>query len=959
MNPAESPSDQVGTMPGESVTEPLRLSDLSIPESTVPDTGVRAWKTVEKGNKIPGSEYLMVPRDGAPTSIDRAYGLANAEKDEVLRQERRKLIEELAKAKTVLEKAQTPREKSDAHKAIEQAEEALQRIDDETASAQAVYNSAESFKRRKEDAVHLKSEEIEGFQQSVESIDRQLEILMQRRSLHETAIASAKRKLSLTEKGFLTRFVFGRKGSEDDTAAEKLKLEQMKNIKVDALDHGREINDDEAQRIYITQVEGLNEQAEARLVAARSADQERLEEAQRKLQEENIAVASAASYFSDASSRLAELLSARREAEALRSRGVAVSEAEAATFSAELETAQASVATAEDALRQAEEQEDRYWKSLSAEFAKEWGEVLVEEQEKAQETAQQQEQERQGQRREKVRSLLSMPDADLLNVAFEVGRDANGEFSIDTAVNDMAVMTEQLLARYRKMEGAVSTYTADRSGMLAKAMATVASEESYLAEQQELAEAKKFGVLNEAELEVELKKIDDSLTTPEVTQLKQELVEAKAWLDKPAHQTEAFKRMHASTIRDKKNIVVSHERDLKKATKNIEQRKKDLARQNETRQATAQQMFLEWENTFLKEHVAKRKGEELRAVDAFLGALKDLDPAERKLAMSSELTKAMGEAQAVLENLGRWKNLLENQDAVVDDIARVIQEQDQLVAEAEERNRQRGAELAEAIQDYSAKEIKRKENKDPRKIPALQKERDSAWLLSVGLRATVEKSGVEVNEAVRRRDEAIAEARKLYLPIELSSANIAQSQELQFARKKGGTDIRKVYTSVMWGGEAHAYDGDTPLPRDVVGIHEQWVDNGLDSFSTALSERLAVRKAEIAAGREPGKETEPGNLTIEEALQRGAELIHDAVLRAGAGFGEYLKGEGAADRFIAQGGLQALALGVEGLTDMEQLRTNLQAQLDVIRAVPNGKATYAVFVANAKTLARFANVQLT
>ena len=53
---------------------------------------------------------------------------------------------------------------------------------------------------------------------------------------------------------------------------------------------------------------------------------------------------------------------------------------------------------------------------------------------------------------------------------------------------------------------------------------------------------------------------------------------------------------------------------------------------------------------------------------------------------------------------------------------------------------------------------------------------------------------------------------KAYLPAELASQDIAQSRSFNLAQS-GCNRYRRLYTAVMYGGEAHAYDNDIPTAQ--------------------------------------------------------------------------------------------------------------------------------------------------
>ena len=110
-----------------------------------------------------------------------------------------------------------------------------------------------------------------------------------------------------------------------------------------------------------------------------------------------------------------------------------------------------------------------------------------------------------------------------------------------------------------------------------------------------------------------------------------------------------------------------------------------------------------------------------------------------------------------------------------------------------------------------------------------------------------------------------------------------------------------------------------------------------------VSEKVAKAKEVLARGE--SKETE-GGLSIEQALERGAEAIRKAVAENPTGLAELVGREGGADRFVKGGGLQALIDGAAkpGIDKVGMIK-NLEAQNLVMRALPNGETIYAIAIA--------------
>lgn len=851
------------------------------------------------------------------TAEQKAKHRAGKESDEELRNERRSLGAQLEEARQLLEKASSNEQTTEAQVKIDRIQSEIDALDREIEMAQfQVIEGA-----RASDEVKDVEGQISNIDANIGELQRSLDSIYQARLEYKAKLDKAHKKLFPHRRlyGWLRNTV-GWSGAE--ASAAKV-LEEQEIAKIKQEDPG--VDDEAAQELYQIYLKNASNETEAGYKQQIAEANTKLADAKKTLDEKQVKLTEAEGRLAEARDTLKTLIDKKVALERTKT-DTAISKAELENRSTrEFAEAEAAVKAAEQVLKQAEDEEKSYWDTLKNELLADF--QSNEDEIKADVSSQ----EKQA-KREKVRGLFATPERDFLNMVHEIGRDVDGTVSIDTSIQDLSAVTLQLLERYRKLDAAVKSFSANKEIVLAHSMAIVEMERDFAERAQQASEYAKFGVLTESELEEKLKEIDESLSgDKDVQRLSAELVDAKNWLKLPAHRTEAFKRIHKSKIKEKEAIVASHTKDLALAKNDVEARKKTLITKNERQKAKADKLLAEWKSTVLSERVKRRKAEELRAADLFLGALAELTPEERKLATSGELNKAMMEAQAVFDNLLKWASLLENPEGAARLLAETEVAQDRLIQEAGEVVGKIGAELALAQAELKMKRKKADREKAQENIDRLTKELSSAQR--------------RLSKATSEKGASIMKAREAYLPAELASQDIAKSQELQFGTKRAVTDIRRLYTAVMYGGEAHAYDNDIPTAQvtEREGIHEQWASAGQTEFEGLVSEKVTRAKEALARGE--SKETE-GGLSVEQALEKGAEAVRKAVAENPADLAELVGKEGGADRFVKGGGLQALIEGVAKLGgDKAGMIKNLEAQNLVMRALPNGETIYASAIA--------------
>ena len=919
-------------------------TSLNLPESDKTDspttfTRLKPKDNFEDSNVV--AETYSIPQ----TEAQKASHNIGKETDEKMREQRRDLGRQLDEAQKALSQVQSNEQTSEVQAKINRLQSEINALDDEIVLARDAIIDIESARVRDEvTSVMSVEQQMADISLEVEESRGQLESIYQARREYQIKLNESKKKLFPHQKlyGWLRNQV-GWSGAELD-AVKVLEEQELAKIKQENPD----VNDERARALYQTYLKRASTETEAKYQQDIADATARFTRAQGFLGEKQEKLKFAEGRLAEATDKLKVLIDKRSGlSNAKDSTQIQESELKGKS-TRELKEAELVVGSAEQALRQAEEEEKKYWEDLKNELLADFN--ANEEDIKAEALSIEKQT-----KREKVRGLFAAPERDLLHLVHEIGLDIDGSVSIDTSIQDLSAITFQLLERYTVMDEAVKRFAGEgvkredgRSEqgivgekviLLAHSMAIVENERLNAEREYQIAEYSKFRVLSESELETKLEAIDVSFyQNTEVGRLHDKLLDAQAWLKLPAHRTEGFKKNHKKDIKEKQALVVNLTSDFSAAERDIEVQKNAITTQNDRQKVKADRFIAEWKSTVLSDQMKRRKAEELRAADLFLGALSELTPEERKLATSGELNKAMMEAQAVFTNLLKWQSLLKGKASVAGYLAEAEVVQDRLVREAGDVVGKIGAELA-----LSQVEFKMKRKKADREA----------------VQSNIYRLTKELTEAQRRlsranseRDASIMKAREGYLPAELASPDIEQSQELQFGTKRAVTDIRRLYTAVMYGSEAHVYDQDIPAAQvtERVGLHEQWVSDGREEFEGLVREKVAQTKE--AERKRESKETEQ-TVSIEEALEQGAEAIRKAVYEDPEGFKKFLL-DGGADRFVQSGGLRALVDGVANLTgDRGGLRKNIEAQNLAMRSIPNGETIHRAAIANNETILSF------
>ena len=551
------------------------------------------------------------------------------------------------------------------------------------------------------------------------------------------------------------------------------------------------------------------------------------------------------------------------------------------SLEAEIQNAQKDLEEKQAVLKKAEEAEKAYWETLKNEFltmAPTMGEFagLSDEEFSALK--------KEESKRESVRSMLGMKDVDILVMANEIGRNADGERSVDIAVSDMVDVTGKMVERYRALAEAAGKYDEDFSALEMRTMADVDNEAFDLVRKQQQIEYAKFEVLDDAQLDEALRALDQKLDqNQEVQKLKQDIATATAYLEKPSHKTAGFKRLHQQQIREYEGIKRAGERDLKKASRDIENQKNALTKYNELQRTKAKAELANWKKEYLNKFISRRRSESTQALDTFLGSLESFTPEERELAYKGEYQKALAEAEAIFDNLKKWDNLLRLPDVVVQEIAKVLVEQDHLDEEA--------------IRKYETTQsaVKLKELEMKGKRGAVREELEGELK---ALRREAKVAETALSQRSNKKQEAIEAVRTQHLPVELAATDPATAGEIQFGTRKEMTDVRKVYDRVMFGGtvrEAVGTEvGTITNPTELTGVVEVYGDAG--ELDAAIEEEIARQKTEGVGSVEAGAERS-FDAMLGEILASGPEAVKKLVERADV---EEVRGMSAemAQRFI-------------------------------------------------------------
>jgi len=880
------------------------MTSLDLPEGTRRDFGISMQ---DKKNGVKVAEYS--PKlDSTGVSTEKSN-------DEQLREQRRALTEKIGALQANLGKATETNQSAGIEIRLAGLQEQLRHVEADISTAES---SLREQSRVMEEKVAKEAEKT-GQEGIIAIAKQQIESIRIQRKDHEKKLAEAKKKLFPHTKlaGWLRKQV-GWSDTGVDVAERNVEEDEIKRI----IAGGGAETLDEARAQYAVGLANITKEAEsayAKQITDASSQLTRIESELGLIGEK---VNEAARALAAASNNLDRL---KTERESLNVQiGTKGAEKTSANTQQEQDiiAAQDKVKAAEAELTNAEAEEKAYWEKLKNDLLADFGQG---EQEIASEKASKEK----AQKREGVRNLFAAPERDFLNLVHEIGRDTDGSVSVDLAVGDLAQITVNLLDRYRALESAVGQYGADNEVVLAHSMAIVENERFDLENAQRATEYAKFNVLTDEELEEKAKSLEQRLLgDPKIQRLRDELTGAEAWLKLPAHKTEGFKKTHKGQINEKKALIASHKKDLKAAEKDVEMLKARLVSENERQKVKAEAKLIEYKKTYLSEYVKRRKAEELRAADEFLGALSEFTPEERQLAVSGELNKAILEAEAVFMNLIKWRSLLENPQGVAHSIAETEVTQDRLVKEAEDVVGRIGAEIGIERGNLKLKRGKNREELQG-KIDQLEK--------------TLTEAQRKLARAHGEKSASIEKARQAYLPAELAADTIEESQGLQFGTKRAVTDVRRLYTAVMYGGEAHRYDDGVPGAQvtERVGMHEQWIGANYESFEDAIAREVAQAKEAPVAP----ESAEVGGNSIEDALARGSREILKAVLANPEALTNYLVSAGAAEVFVKKGGLQALIEGVAGGAPKSEMIQILEAQNMVYRAVPNSEALYSTMIA--------------